>query len=53
MARQGNILGRRSKTSDAQKAEIRSRVSAGESVSSVARDYGVSRATVIGIERSI
>ena len=46
---EGKKLGRRSKTTDEQKAEIRKRLSAGESVSSVARDYGVSRATVKNI----
>lgn len=44
---EGKKLGRRSKTTDEQKAEIRNRLSAGESVSSVARTYSVSRATVI------
>ena len=46
---EGKQLGRRSKTTNEQKAEIRSRLFAGESVSSVARAYGVSRATVVGI----
>lgn len=47
---EGKQLGRRSKTTNEQKAEIRSRLSAGESVSAVARAYGVSRATVVGIK---
>ncbi len=46
---EGKKLGRRSKTTDEQKDEIRKRLSAGESVSSVARDYGVSRATIISM----
>ena len=46
---EGKQLGRRSKTTDEQKVEIRKRLCAGESVSSVARDYGISRATVTGI----
>lgn len=46
---EGKQLGRRSKTTDEQKAEIRRRLFAGESVSSVARAYGVSRATVVGL----
>ena len=50
---EGKQLGRRSKTTDEQKAEIRSRLSAGESVSSVARAYRVSRATVVGIKVSV
>jgi len=46
---EGKQLGRRSKTTDEQKAEIRKRLTAGESVSSVARAYKVSRATVVEI----
>jgi putative DNA-invertase from lambdoid prophage Rac len=48
---EGKKLGRRSKTTDEQKTEIRKRLSAGDSVSAVARDYGVSRATIIAIKR--
>ena len=47
---EGKKLGRRSETTDEQKSEIRSRLFAGESVSSVARAYGVSRATVVGMK---
>ena len=43
------VLRKSFKTTDEQKAEIRSRLSAGESVSSVARNYGVSRATILTI----
>ena len=46
---EGKQLGRRSKTTDEQKAEIRKRLTAGESVSSVARAYSVSRATIISV----
>ena len=47
---EGKQLGRRSKTTDEQKVDIRSRLCAGESVSSVARAYNVSRATVVGMK---
>ena len=46
---EGKTLGRPSKTTPVQRAEILSRLGAGESVSAVARLYGVSRANVIGI----
>jgi len=46
---EGKILGRKSKTTSEQKSEIRQRLSAGESVSSLARAYNVSRASIIGI----
>ena len=46
---EGKQLGRKAKTSDAQRQEIRQRLGAGESVSSVARGYNISRANVIGI----
>jgi putative DNA-invertase from lambdoid prophage Rac len=46
---EGKKLGRSSKTTDEQKAEIKTRLSAGESVSSVAHVYNVSRATVVAI----
>ena len=45
----GKKLGRRSKTTDEQKEEIRKRLCAGESVSSVALIYGISRANIISI----
>ena len=47
---EGKKLGRRSKTTEEQKVDIRSRLCAGESVSSVARAYNVSRATVVGMK---
>ena len=46
---EGKTLGRPSKTSNIQRAEIISKLQAGESVSAVAREYGVSRASIIGI----
>jgi DNA invertase Pin-like site-specific DNA recombinase len=50
---EGKQLGRRSKTTNEQKSEIIKRLSAGESVSAVARAYGVSRATVIGVRNEL
>jgi putative DNA-invertase from lambdoid prophage Rac len=46
---EGKKLGRKSKTTDEQKREIRQRLFVGESVSSISRNYGISRATVVGI----
>jgi len=46
---EGKKLGRPSKTNDIQKAQIISKLQSGESVSAVAREYGVSRASIIGI----
>ena len=46
---EGKRLGRPSKTTPEQRSEISRRLGAGESVSSVARAYGISRANVIGI----
>ena len=46
---QGKTLGRRPKTDDAQRQTIRGRLSEGVSVSEVARDYKVSRATIIAV----
>ena len=46
---EGKILGRPSKTNDIQRSEIISKLQSGESVSAVAREYGVSRASIIGI----
>ena len=50
---EGKKLGRPSKTSPSQRADILCRLGAGESVSALARLYGVSRANVIGIRRSV
>lgn len=46
---EGKTLGRPSKTTHEQRAEIRHRLGAGETVSALARLYGVSRANSIGI----
>lgn len=46
---EGKHMGRPSKTSDADKAAIRERLDAGETVSAIAREYGISRASVIAI----
>ena len=46
---EGKHMGRPSKTSDAQKATIRQQLDQGASVSQVARDYGISRASIIAI----
>lgn len=45
----GTRLGRPPKTTDRQRREVRKLLAAGESISQVARDYGVSRSTVIAI----
>ncbi len=45
----GVRLGRRPKLNEAQRAQVRQRLSAKESVSAVARDMEVSRATIISI----
>lgn len=44
---EGKRLGRPAKTTDAQRAVIRERLAQGVTVSQVARDFGISRATVI------
>ncbi len=49
---EGKQLGRPSKTTDADRDTIRARLGAGESVSQVARDFGISRATVISIREA-
>jgi putative DNA-invertase from lambdoid prophage Rac len=46
---EGKHMGRPSKTSEEQKATIRQQLDQGASVSQVARDYGISRASVIAI----
>ena len=49
---EGKTLGRPSKTTPEQRSEIIRRLAAGESVSALARSYGVSRANIIGIRSS-
>ena len=46
---EGKIIGRPSKTTPEQRLEIRHKLGAGESVSALARVYGISRANIIGI----
>lgn len=48
----GKALGRRPLTTPEQKEEIRTRLAEGETVSSVARSLGCSRATVINIREA-
>lgn len=50
---EGKQLGRPTKTSDTDRATIRARLEAGETVSQVARDYGISRATAISIRDAV
>lgn len=46
---EGKTLGRPSKTTAAQRAEIVTKYTAGESVSALARMYAVSRANILGV----
>jgi len=46
---EGKVLGRKPKTNPEQKSEIRQRLNAGSTVSSLAREFGISRASVISI----
>ena len=46
---EGKTLGRPSKTTQEQRSEIRLRLGIGESVSALAKLYGISRANIIGI----
>lgn len=49
---QGVKLGRPAKTSSEQRGQVRALLASGETVSEVARRFGVSRATIIGIRDS-
>lgn len=49
---EGKVLGRPPKTTPEQRAKIRERIEAGESVSGLARAFGLSRASIISIRRS-
>lgn len=49
---EGKVLGRPSKTSPGQKDEIRTLLSTGSTVSQIARDFGISRASVIAVRGS-
>ena len=46
---EGKVLGRRSKTTEGQKQEILALVNQGESISQIARNYGISRMSVHNI----
>ena len=48
---EGKTLGRPSKTTTEQRAEIIAKYAAGESVSALARAYSVSRANILGVVR--
>ena len=50
---EGKSLGRPSKTTHQQKDEIIHKLNRGVSVSAIARDYNISRATVIGIREAL
>jgi putative DNA-invertase from lambdoid prophage Rac len=50
---EGKQLGRPSKTSEADKQTIRERLGAGDTVSQVAKDYGISRASVIAVRDAV
>ena len=50
---EGRKLGRRSKTTDQQKETIRHKLSEGVSVSSLSRDYEISRSSVISIKKGL
>lgn len=50
---EGKKLGRKPKTNDDQKDIIRQRLNEGVSVSQLARDYGISRASVISIRSAV
>lgn len=49
---QGKTLGRPSKTTSEQRADIIAKYAAGESVSSLARDYAISRASILSLVKS-
>jgi len=48
---EGKALGRRSKTTAIEKADIVRRLATGATVSQIARDFKVSRANIIGIRQ--
>jgi DNA invertase Pin-like site-specific DNA recombinase len=49
---EGKILGRKPKTTEDQRIIIRDQLISGVSVSQVARDYGISRASIISIRKA-
>lgn len=50
---EGKQLGRRWKTTEEQREEIRRRYATGETVSALARDYGISRGSVLNVVRAV
>lgn len=50
---EGKQLGRKPKTNDSDKLDIQKSIEAGETISSIARRYGISRATVHNAVKSI
>ena len=50
---EGKILGRPASTTDEQRAKMVARFKAGESISALARDYGISRASVMRIVKPV
>ncbi len=50
---EGKRLGRKPKTTDAQRAEMRNKAAQGASISSLARDYSISRASVLTVVRAV
>ena len=48
---EGKVLGRRPKTNEQQRLEMKRRCMAGETISALARDYKASRATVLSVVR--
>ncbi|MGC5829435.1 recombinase family protein [Ralstonia pseudosolanacearum] len=46
---EGKTLGRPTKTTPAQREEMKGKYAAGETVSALARDYGISRASVLAV----
>ena len=49
---EGKALGRQPKTTEEQRVAMRLRADAGATISALARDYGISRASVLGVVRS-
>jgi putative DNA-invertase from lambdoid prophage Rac len=50
---EGKVLGRKPKTDESQRTAIRHKLNVGVTVSQLARDYGISRASVIAIRNSV
>ena len=50
---EGKVLGRKPKTDESQRTVIRQQLNSGVTVSQLARDYGISRASVIAIRNTV